>query len=1010
MAQELGTGYIIIQPSTKGLGKAIEGSIDTATTTGSAKSSKTLLQRLGGTFGKIGKVGVSATAAIGGAVAGLAAKGGYERALNIERAQTKLKALGHDTKSVDGIMNDALASVKGTAFGLGDAASVAAQLVASGVKQGKDLENALTLVGDAAQVAGVEFTDMGSIFSKVAATGHLQGDEMNQLMEAGIPVLQDLAKHYGVTADEAREMVSDGKVTFADFSAAMQEHFGGAAQRAGESFDGAMANIKAALSRMGEGFGTPLIKGATKLANQLIPVVDQLAGAFKPLQAQFETVFNRVVDVAGVHIEEFSKKLESGEITIQDLGRQLGLLAGGFATLAAIGGNIDPILTVLDSLASSAGSVSARVSSGLKTLPDAFRSHLDAAGGTIAKFRDVFNKDLREAMAVDGDTFANAANKVSIGIDGIVNRFKSGTSKLGGTKFGTAVSDMWDSVHTGITVGAARAKSGLSSVFSSMSGAMANNPLVSGAKTLGGKVASGLSGIAGKAKTALTPVGQVFSGIGNMIGPPLQSGLNKVGGMVSSFFSPANFTKFLGIGAIVAALVAGLGAINEATGGQIAVFAQNLLTTLNGAISQAMTFIQTQLPNLIASGAQLLTSIITGITQALPSMAAVAAQAISTLATGLATALPNLLPAGVQMITTLITSLVDQLPTILSAGMTLLQGLIDGIIAALPTLIAAIPQIIDSIITALTTALPQILAQGTAILTSIVNGIVSAIPQLVAMLPTIINTVVNGLISNLPQIVQTGMQLLVGLINGLTRAIPQLVSYVPRIIASIVSTLASNLPRIVQAGIQILVTLVKGLIQAIPQLIAAIPQCVSAIKDGFTSVNWGQVGMAIINGVKDGVVNAAKGLWDAAANAVGGAIDWVKSKFGIHSPSRVWRDQVGVFLGEGIAAGFAASAKDVRRAGAALIDGALPGRIPLPTIDQDQWRRQLDQAVGGLKLDIPVIQANLTPVPGVTGTGNVKPQVVQNFSTKIVRPADDMYVAASIQHRNAARLAGRINQ
>lgn len=271
MAQELGTGYIIISPSTKGLGKAIEGSIGEGTNAGTQKSSKTLLQRIGGAFGKIGKIGIAATTAVGGALVGLAAKGGFDRALNIERAQTKLKALGHDTKSVDGIMNDALASVKGTAFGLGDAASVAAGLVASGVKQGGQLQTVLKTVGDTAQIAGVEFKDMGVIFGKVAATGKLQGDEMLQLMEAGIPVLQYLADHFQVTAEEAQEMVSDGKVSFEDFEAAMREHLGGAAQSAGESFDGAMSNMKAALSRLGESVATPVIKGLTGLFNQAIP-------------------------------------------------------------------------------------------------------------------------------------------------------------------------------------------------------------------------------------------------------------------------------------------------------------------------------------------------------------------------------------------------------------------------------------------------------------------------------------------------------------------------------------------------------------------------------------------------------------------------------------------------------------------------------------------------------------------------------------------------------------------
>lgn len=140
MAQELGTGYIIISPSTKGLGKAIEGSISDGTASGTQKSGKSIISTIGGAFGKIGKVGVGTIAGIASGIAGLTAKGGFDRALNIERAQTKLKALKYDTASVDKIMGNALASVKGTAFGLGDAASVAATLVASGIKQGGDLE------------------------------------------------------------------------------------------------------------------------------------------------------------------------------------------------------------------------------------------------------------------------------------------------------------------------------------------------------------------------------------------------------------------------------------------------------------------------------------------------------------------------------------------------------------------------------------------------------------------------------------------------------------------------------------------------------------------------------------------------------------------------------------------------------------------------------------------------------------------------------------------------------
>ena len=100
-------------------------------------------------------------------------------------------------------MNNALASVKGTAFGLGDAATVAATLSAAGIKSGDQMTNVLKTVADTAQISGRSLTDIGTIFSSVAARGKLQGDDMLQLMSSGVPVLQLLAKHLGKTSEES---------------------------------------------------------------------------------------------------------------------------------------------------------------------------------------------------------------------------------------------------------------------------------------------------------------------------------------------------------------------------------------------------------------------------------------------------------------------------------------------------------------------------------------------------------------------------------------------------------------------------------------------------------------------------------------------------------------------------------------------------------------------------------------------------------------------------------------
>ncbi len=279
-------------------------------------------------------VGAGATLALGK----LAATGGFNRALSIEDARAKLKGLGHDAGSIDEIMNNALASVKGTAYGLGDAATTASQLVASGVKQGDQLTSVLKTVGDSAQISGRDFTEMGSIFSKVAASNKLQGEQVNQILDSGIPILQFLAKHYGITAEEAQKMVSSGKVDFENFAAAMQENLGGAAQSAGTTFKGAMANVKAAFSRLGEKAMTPVLNGLRDIFNAAIPLVDAVTTKLTPVFEQWgDLVSNTIAPMIVDAFEKITSALNGDSFSGFSSGIMAAIPLVG-SLVAAVGG------------------------------------------------------------------------------------------------------------------------------------------------------------------------------------------------------------------------------------------------------------------------------------------------------------------------------------------------------------------------------------------------------------------------------------------------------------------------------------------------------------------------------------------------------------------------------------------------------------------------------------------------------------------------------------------------
>lgn len=219
---------------------------------------------------------VSGVKNITSTVVGLTATGGMDRALNIENAEFKLKGLGHTAEGTDKIMDNALASVKGTAYGLGDAATVAASAVASGVKPRQDLQRTLSLVADASAISGRSLTDMGAIFNKVAANGKMTGEELNQMADSGIPMLELLGQSMGRTTDEIRKMVSAGEIGFDDFRNAIEIGMGGAAKSMGQTFTGNLENTKAALSRVGESFMKPLTEGLTPALSTCIKMIDMI--------------------------------------------------------------------------------------------------------------------------------------------------------------------------------------------------------------------------------------------------------------------------------------------------------------------------------------------------------------------------------------------------------------------------------------------------------------------------------------------------------------------------------------------------------------------------------------------------------------------------------------------------------------------------------------------------------------------------------------------------------------
>ena len=250
----------------------------------------------------------------------------------------------------------------------------------------------------------------------------------------------------------------------------------------------------------------------------------------------------------------------------------------------------------------------------------------------------------------------------------------------------------------------------------------------------------------------------------------------------------------------------------------------------------------------------------------------------------------------------------EQINTILTTmqlkGPEVITNFCNGIVTALPNLIAQGGQILNNLMLAITANLPAIIQGGIAIISSLISGIAQQLPTLIPTAVEMILTLASSLLSNIDQIIDAGIDLLVGLAQGLVNALPQLINKAPTIIGQLASAIIRNLPKILQAGIKILGMLATGLIQAVPQLISKIPSIISQIKNAFTSINWGEVGSNIIKGIANGLKSAGGAIVEAAKSAAKSALNAAKDFLDIHSPSRVFRDQVGKMMALGMGIGF----------------------------------------------------------------------------------------------------------
>lgn len=251
-------------------------------------------------------------------------------------------------------MDNALASVKGTSFGLGEAATVAASATAAGIKPGKELEGVLKSVANSASASGTGLEEMGSIYTKVAGNGKASNAELQQVADRGIPIYKALGDQLGKTNSEVFDLASKGKISFKQFNDAMTSASGNVAEEMGKTATGSIANFGAALGRLGAGILGGVFPKIAPTVQKLTEKIDGLTEAAAPLGDAIGKGLGKIPSLVaplGTGIKSVFKTFTPAVQQVVDafrpLGPQLVQIWQGFSPVSVVMNGLKPILPLL---------------------------------------------------------------------------------------------------------------------------------------------------------------------------------------------------------------------------------------------------------------------------------------------------------------------------------------------------------------------------------------------------------------------------------------------------------------------------------------------------------------------------------------------------------------------------------------------------------------------------------------------------------------------------------------
>ena len=561
--------------------------------------------------------------------------------------------------------------------------------------------------------------------------------------------------------------------------------------------------------------------------------------------------------------------LTAGAIGLLAFGATVLMIGAGVAVAAAaIALMVDAIANGFALIVNTISSNAPQIISIIQAIAEGIRTAMNGIANIIISVGTAINialQGIADVFRSVGESISTAAQGIGIGIESALNGVSTVISSVG-VAINSAlqgIADIFRSVGESISTVVQGMGKGVESVFNGIS--------------------TVISSVGGAVRTVLDGIANIFTSIG--------TAARNAGEGVKLMAQGIKMLVDLNLGDLVGTLTA--------TAVGLAAIANSGIATAGTGLQQAGTGLM-----MIATSAQLasvaiqslptaLSALSTSINQ-LPSALTTAGTAMSTFATSAVASFGGLSGAvsGITVLQSALVGLSSALMATMSATSAMTSGFsaVTGVISSLGGVLGTIPSLFSAISTSAMTANTSIMQ------------LASSAPAVASSFANISSSAVSAM-SQLNSVIMSAM----------TQAVSQMSSSMQQM-TNVVRQSATQMTQAgQQAGRGVSTGITNGIRSGIGSATSAMSSMVNSIQSaGMRGVSTMQyVGSMIGQGLANGLYSA---LWTvtAAANAlVAQAERAARAKARIHSPSRLFRDNVGRYIAQGIAVGIEKNTSDV---------------------------------------------------------------------------------------------------